>query len=263
MENIYFANTIAEINPFSPNGEYCDKWVELSITNSTEYKEMTGRTILFGFKVRTLRDGWQFRAMDFIEYNTLLGKNIIFTGTKNSYEEAKKVYQGHSIYDRFLRSYEPAVLIHSTTDIGYQQIIKDDTLKSWNKIKNEHDIYKQEPIGALLGDPPDFSDYIMLGRFGFWNEIVVSSKQKGNICMDADCEYTPGARFYFDTKQLIREGLFVRDGAHYKVRDELPLSYALFCATLDNVAIDGAITPRSFSIAADKAFEKTMDQFTL
>ena len=263
MTNIYFASQITEINPFSPDGKYCDKWVELSITNSAEYKAMTGKATLFGFKVSTLSDDWQFRAMDFIEYNTLLGRNIIVTGEKTNYAEAKTAYQGHSIYDNFLRTYEPAILIHSTTDVGYQHIVKDGVLKSWNKIKNEHDVYKQKPIGTLLGDPPDFSDYIMLGGFGFWNEIVVNSKQKGSICMDADCEYIPGARFYFDTKQLIREGLFIRDGAHYKVRDELPLSYALFCATLDNIDIDGAVTPRSFSTAADKAFKRAMNQFTL
>ena len=96
----------------------------------------------------------------------------------------------------------------------------------------------------------------MLGG-GFWNEIVVSSKQKGYICMDADCDYTPGARFYFDTKQLIKDGLLVRDGAHYKIKHKLPLSYSLFCASLDNINLKGKITPKSFSAAADEAFENT------
>jgi len=258
MANIYFANEISKINPFSPDGKYGDNWVELSITNGTEYKDMTGKNMLFGFKVSVFSEGWQFRAMDFIEYNTLLGRNIIFTGIKSRYTEAKTAYQGHSIYDRVLRPYEPDVLIHSTTAANYCQIVKDGMLKSWNKVRNEHQICEHEPIGVLLGDPPDFRDYIMLGGFGFWSEIVVNSKQKGIVCMDVDCEYIPGARFYFGTMQLTRQGLLVRDGAHYKVKDDLPLSYVLFCATPDNVEIEGTITPRKFSAAADEAFERVI-----
>ncbi|MCL2321950.1 MAG: hypothetical protein FWC47_07585 [Oscillospiraceae bacterium] len=95
----------------------------------------------------------------------------------------------------------------------------------------------------------------MLGG-GYWNELVVCSKEKGYICMDADCEYTPGARFYFDTLKLIQAGLLVRDGMHYKVKDELSLSNMLFCATINNVSIVGKITPRAFSSASDEAFKK-------
>ena len=190
------------------------------------------------------------RLINSARYN----KNIIITGRKNDYEEAQAVYKGHSIYDQFLRPHEPEVLIHSTTPDGYLQIIKDGALKSWNKLTEESKNNEKRPIGTLLGDPRDFRDYIMLGS-GFWTEVVVSSKQKGYICVDADCAYTPGARFYFDTKQLIKKGLFIRDGAHYKVKDELPLSYSIFCATLENVTIDRKITPKSFAAAADEAFE--------
>ena len=258
MTNIYFVNEITEINAFSPDGKYGDNWVELSITNTTEYRNMTEKNILFALKVSACSEGWQFRVMDFVEYNTLHGRNIIITGKKSRYEEAKMAYQRHSIYDTVLRPYEPEVLVHSTTAAGYRQIVEDGALKSWNKINGEQDISKQLPIGALLGDPPDFCDYVMLGDLGFWNEIVVNSKQKNRICMDIDSEYIPGARFYFDTMQLIREGLLVRDGAHYKVKDELPLFLVLFCATSENLDIEGIITPKKFSEAADKAFERVM-----
>jgi hypothetical protein len=253
VSNVFFAEVITEQNPFSIDGKYDDSWVELSITNSQDYESMTEKTCLFSFKVSKLSNDWHFRAMDYIEYHSMLDRNIIVTGRKNDYEEAQAVYEGHSIYDPFLRSYEPEALVHSTTPDGYLQIIKDGALKSWNKLKKESKYNEEKPIGMLLGDPHDFSDYIMLGG-GFWTEIVISSKQKGYICMDVDCDYAPGARFYFDTKQLIKEGLFIRDGVHYKVKDELPLSYSIFCATLDNVTIDCRVTPRSFAAAADEAF---------
>ena len=257
MSNVYFANEITPKNPFSPDGKYGDNWVALSITNSAEYKEMTGKDVLFGFKISKVNEEhWAFRAMDYIEYNMVLGKNVIYMGDRNDYETAKELYCGHNISEPFLRSYEPAILTHSTTPDGYAQIIKDGMLKSWNKIKNENNVSENEPIGALLGDPLDFRDYIMLGGLGYWNEIVISSKEKGFICMDADCDYMPGARFYFSTVDLIQNGFFVRDGAHYKVKDTLPLSYSLFCATTENISISGKITPRTFAEAADSAFKE-------
>ena len=253
MPGIFFAKEITDLNPFSSDRKYNEDWVELSITNSREYEMMTTKSLLFSFKISRFCNGWHFCAMDYIEYNIMFGRNVIFTGDMKDFEEAKTLYQGHSIYDPFLRPHEPDVLVHSTTLDGYRQIIKDGALKSWNKVKTEHGNSDDKPIGALLGDPHDFSDYVMLGG-GLWIEIVVNSKQKGNVCMDADCEYIPGARFYFDTKQLIKDGLLIRDGGHYKVKDELPISYSLFCATLENVYLSGKVTPKSFSMAADKAF---------
>jgi len=255
MQKIHFTNNLTPKNPFSPDGEYADDWVELRITNSTEYKLMTGKDAIFYFAIsKSNEENWAFRAMDYVEYNLSLNRNIICSGKEEDFERAKYIYSGHSIKDPFLRSYEPPILVHSTTPHGYEQIMKDGTLKSWNKVNGNGAIGENQPIGALLGDPAEFSDYVMLGELGFWNEIVVSSKEKEYICMDADCEYLPGARFYFSTIELIKSGLLVRDGAHYKVKDGLPLSYLLFCATKDNITLDGKVTPRTFAAAADKAF---------
>jgi len=255
--NVYFTNVLRPINPFSPDGKYGKNWVALSITDDSSYKLMTCKDTIFCFKIsKATQEGWEFRAMDYIEYNLMLNRNVVYIGNRNDYEIAKSAYHGHGIHDPFLRSYEPAVLVHSTTPTGYKKIIKDGALKSWNKVREDYGSSENEPIGALLGDPDDFRDYVMLGGLGVWNEIVVNSKEKGYICMDTDCEYVPGARFYFSTTQLIQNGLFVRDGAHYKVRDILPLSYSLFCATVDNVFVNGEKTPRAFSEAADEAFKK-------
>jgi len=157
---------------------------------------------------------------------------------------------------------EVKYLVHSTTPCGYVQIMQDGAIKSWNKVKKEHNTKEEKPIGELLlGDSTDLRDFVLLGS-SFWNEIVVSSKEKGYICMDTDIEYTPGARFYFDTQKLLQDGLLINDGTHYKVKNELPLSYSLFCASMDNISIDGKITPKSFADAADEAFDKVINTHT-
>lgn len=121
-------------------------------------------------------------------------------------------------------------------------------------MKSAGHILEEEPIGALLGDPEDFRDYIMLGE-GLAPEVVVSSKEKGMICMDPDCGYTPGARFYFDTTRLLVEGLLVRDGCHYKVKDQLPLQLAVFTASVQTLHLQKRrLTPRIFTQEADLAF---------
>lgn len=252
--SIYFTDKLLKINPFSENGLYNDNWVELSITNSTEYQMITDKTIIFSFKISKLCEGWQLRAMDFIMYQKLYNRNVIVTAEKKDFEEAQAAYYGHSIYDKYLRSYEPEVLVHSTTPEAYLHIQEEGVLKSWNKLKSNNIINEDKPIGSLLGDPYDFSDYIMLGE-GISIEIIVNSKEKGYINMDIDCEYTPGARFYFYTSQLISSGMLVRDGCHYKVKDALPINHALFCATIENVDMkENKITPKTFSQAADEAF---------
>ena len=69
----------------------------------------------------------------------------------------------------------------------------------------------------------------------------------------------PGARMYFDTKLLAEKGLLVRDGLHYKVKNELPLNFALFTATVDNIELNGKFTPNTFAEAADIKFLEYID----
>jgi len=117
MPNIYFTNTIAPKNPFSPDGRYGENWVALYITDSEDYKLMTCKDTIFCFKIsKATQENWEFRAMDYIEYNLMLNRNVVYIGDVKDYEDAKSAYQGHSIYDPFLRPYEPEILVHSTTD---------------------------------------------------------------------------------------------------------------------------------------------------
>ena len=116
---------------------------------------------------------------------------------------------------------------------------------------------EEYPIGIQLGDPADFSDYIMFGG-GVTGEIVVNSKQQGKIIMDINAEYQTGARLYFDAKSVAQDGLLVRDGCHLKVKDIMPLEpNLLFAATWDNIGIASQVsTPKIFSEKADEAFRR-------
>ncbi len=165
-------------------------------------------------------------------------------------QEAKNRYAGHNYNEKALRDTEPKVLVHSTTLENYENIKRDGMLKSYNRLG-----IQGEPIGQKIGDPKDFSDYIMFGG-GVTGEIVVNSKQKGEIIMDIYAEYVPGARMYFDAQKIAAAGLLVRDGCHLKVKSELPLSpYLIFAATADSIGLGKATsTPLEFATKADAYF---------
>lgn len=128
-------------------------------------------------------------------------------------------------------------MIHSTTIENWTKIQRDGMLKSWNKLKSENTSFEKQPIGIQLGDPANFSDYIMFGS-GVSGEIVVSSKQSGKINMDINAEYQTGARLYFDAEKMAKDGLLIRDGAHIKVKDILTLEpYLIYSATWDKVGL--------------------------
>lgn len=260
MGKIYFTRKLTEQNTFSKDGKYGSDWVSITIDNSQYIMPET--KFVYGCVVGKKTDFWEYRVMDYINYNLMYNRNVIFVGSKRLYKQALKKYANHSIYDKELRPYEERFVVHSTTKENYEKIVDQDCIKSWNILKSENEAFEKEPIGAMLGDPEDFRDYIMLGS-GAQCEIVVLSKQKNKLCYDVNEEYTPGARMYFDAEQLAENGLLVRDGLHYKVRDRLPLKYALFTATINNILLKCEITPKTFSEAADKEFVRTINNFVI
>ncbi|MDE5936977.1 MAG: hypothetical protein K2G83_06205 [Ruminococcus sp.] len=253
MGKIYFTRKLTEHNLFSESGEYDENWVSISLNRSRYIMPET--KFLYGCAIGRKVDFWEYRTMDYINYNLMYDRSIIFVGSKRLYKKALKKYASHSIYDRKLRSYENRFVVHSTTAENYERISRQGCIKSWNILKKEISDFETKPIGTMLGDPEDFRDYIMLGS-GVQCEVVVLSRQKNRLCYDADEEYTPGARIYFDNKILAEKGLLVRDGLHYKVKNELPLELALFTATADNIKINGKITPNTFTEAADIKFSE-------
>ncbi len=244
------------INPIT-NFPYNDSWVVFILTDSKDYNMFIGSENGCTYTVKFSRfanEDWHFALCDFIGYNEAKGKNIILVLKAVELEEARKTYTGHSYNETTLRESEPKFLVHSTTLESYKAIQKDGMLKSFNKLN-----LQGEPIGAKLGDPNDFSDYIMFSDGGVTGEIIVNSKQKGKIIMDINDEYIPGARLYFDAEKIANDGLLIRDGCHLKVKNELPLiPYLIFTATAESVVIDKISTPKEFSEKADKKFKVFM-----
>ena len=146
--------------------------------------------------------------------------------------------------------------------VNWERIKKDGCLKCWNLLKSEGAITEDNPIGSILGDPKDFSDYIMFGK-NIAGELVVNSKQCGKINMDKNVEYLTGVRIYLDMKKIVTDGFAVRDGAHLKVKDTLPLEpYLIWAATWENAGLESRIsTPKIFCEAADREFFKRFPQY--
>lgn len=250
------------INPIT-GYEYDSSWIILMLTDSQEYQQMCGAANGCAYTIKVSRSrckDWRMAVGDFIGFHEANGKNIILVLSEADLEAAKSFYNGHSYNERLLRENEPLVLIHSTPMSSWKAIEKDGMLKCWNRLKAEKVITERQPIGIQLGDPLDFSDYIMFGD-GITGEIVVNSKQQGKIVMDENAEYLTGARLYFDAEKMARDGLLVRDGCHLKVKDTLPLRpYLLWAATWNTIDLTSQLsTPKFFAQQADRMFhEKVM-----
>lgn len=259
---IYFTDNSfneLQLNPFSHNNKYDNGWIMLKLLDSASFKQYTGSRDgdIFQLIITKRNEDWEYKIFDFIQYETEYGLNIILAINKNDYDVAQKTYAGHNYMDDFLRFYEKRILVHTTTKESYQAIKIDGCLKSWNILKREKAIIEDKPIGSLLGDPVDYSDYVMFSNGGNSAERVISSKQKGYIEMGLDKPYMAGARLYFDCEKIAKDGLLVRDGAHLKVKDQLPLEkYLLWVAVPDEVGISDETTPRFFAEKADEKFEE-------
>lgn len=246
-----------QANPFMNGEKYTAQWVLLKLLDEATFDLFTGGGIdgIFQVKISKRCKEWPYRVMDFLQYEEAWKKNVIVSVRPDDLDFAKKVYAGHSYQEPNLRPYENRVLIHSTTRESYKAIQWTGCLKAWNVLKLEGAIAEQQSIGAQLGDPPDYSNFVMFSAGGVAPEIVISSKQKGRIEMNPDIGYVAGARLYFDAQKIAQDGLLVRDGAHLKVRDTLPLEkYLIWVATPQILGIAENSTPAIFSKAADDGF---------
>lgn len=252
---IYRVDNFTEnnINPIN-DSEYDSLWMVLTLSSDIDTPMLVGSNNGCAYTIKInkqLRNDWKMAVGDFIGYCDVNNLNGIVAITEDEYTEYLTHYAGHSYNETVLRDYETPVLVHSTSMDNWLQIQKDGMLKSWNKLN----IPEKEPIGKQLGDPVHFSDYVMFGG-GVSGEIVVNSKQSGKIVMDIDAEYKTGARLYFDAKKIAKDGLLVRDGAHIKVKDFLPLEpYLIWIATWDSIGLESQLsTPKIFAELSDEKF---------
>ncbi len=246
------------INPVT-NCEYDASWIVLVLTDSDEYQQFVGSNNGCAYTIKVSRskcENWMIVVGDFISFHEANGKNVVLVMSEADYVEVQNHYSGRKYNEPFLRENESSVLVHSTSMNSWEQIKKDGMLKCWSRLKAENAISEASPIGTKLGDPSDISDYIMFGG-GIAGEIVVNSKQKGKITMDADSEYLTGARLYFDAEKMARDGILVRDGSHLKVKDALPLHpYLIWAATWDIIGLESQTsTPRIFAEQSDRTFQ--------
>lgn len=253
---IYRVDNFTEnnMNPITQK-EYDSTWLVLTLSHDIDTPMLVGANNGCAYTIRIsklLHDDWKMAVGDFIKYCNINNLNGILSITEDEYNDVQSYYVGHNNNETTLRDYEPKILVHSTSMENWIQIQTDGMLKSWNRLN----VTDEEPIGKQLGDPVHFSDYIMFGG-GVSGEIVVNSKQTGKIIMDIDVEYKTGARLYFDAEKIAKDGLLVRDGAHIKVKDFLPLEpYLIWVGTWDSVGLKSQIsTPRIFAELSNKTFE--------
>lgn len=246
--------TESNINPITKS-EYDSSWLVLVLSSDMDTAMIVGASNGCAYTIKIskqLHDDWKMAVGDFVGYCDANNIDGIIAITEDEYNDVQSYYTGHNNNETNLRDYEPKILVHSTSMKNWIQIQKDGMLKSWNRLN----ITNKEPIGKQLGDPVHFSDYIMFGG-GVSGEIVVNSKQSGKIIMDINAEYKTGARLYFDAEKIAKDGLLIRDGAHMKVKDFLPLEpYLIWAATWDSIGLESQFsTPKIFAELSNDKFD--------
>jgi len=248
-------------NPFNANKPYDHSWVLFRLIEKAEdfqYLTTGGNDQVFRCIMTKAQKDWKYRINDFLQYEATYQKNIILAVNKDDIEIAKTEYCGHRYNDPFLRDYEQKVLVHTTTKENHVKIVSSGALKCWKVLKAEHADWEDKPIGSGMGDPIYYSNYVMFGTGGFYQEIITLSKQKGRNDMNVDGVYVAGARFYLNAESIANDGLLIRDGIHLKVEGQLPLDpYLFWTATPEVLGIPERTTPRNFADVSDHFFFET------
>lgn len=203
------------------------------LTDSTEYNQFCNLVNgIYTLKISRNFEYWYYDLCDLIDFYKNSEVALDLDIEQSEINSARELYGNHKFNEKYLREYETKVLVHSTSRKNVNSILNDNALKSWNVCKTEKFDWEEEPIGALLGDIADFSNYVMLSTFFQNSEVITASKQKHKITTDPEQIYLPGARFYLDGERLAADGLLLRDGEHIKVKDCIPFDkYLIWYST--------------------------------
>lgn len=251
-----------------PNIQHIKDPVVLYIVNNQAFRTFSGKDGYDNYHIKInidKLDHWQYAVCDFILYNEALKKVPIIIATVEALNQALVKKDECQATGTEIRQYEPQVLIHSTTSVSWESIRNDGYLYSWAFLKQSGKISEEHPIGQLLGDPLEYSNYIMLGSGqSLSGEYVVMSKQVGQIkCKDHD-EYQPGVRLYFDANKLAEHGKLIRDGIHLKVKENIKLTdYLIEAVDVSKIEKLETYTPSSFSIESNRYFERIQPDYKL
>lgn len=218
------------------------------LTDSTEYRQFNCfENSIYTLKISRNYDYWYYDLCDLIDFYSETNIEIVLEIDDNDLSLARQLYGSHRYNEQTLREYETAVMVHSTTKENVESILSSMKLKSWNLLSAEKSNWEKKPIGALLGDIEDFSNYVMLSGVSSNNEIITASKADKTINTDINQSYVAGARFYLDAQKLAKDGLLLRDGAHIKVKDCIDLEkYMIWYSTPEILGIDEHTTPKEF-----------------
>lgn len=232
--------------------------IKCILTDSKDYQSFCGlENSIYTLKISKQYKYWYYDLCDMLAFYENSDVELIIDIEDSDIRLAKSLYGNHKFNERTLRHYEPDVLVHSTTLDAGEKILDDNAIKCWNIIKHQYNDFEKKPIGSLLGDIEDFSNYVMLSSIDVNNEIIVASKQKGCIDTDTNQIYKSGCRFYLDAKKLAADGLILRDGQHIKVKTEIPLDkYLIWYAVAEKIGVSAETTPDEFFKAANKQFYK-------
>jgi hypothetical protein len=252
-------------NPFSSDGRYGDEWICFRIHPTDDHANCCGGgrksvyTLCLGRKTANLNQ----RLSDFLRYGNGLGRNVILSFPENmNVDSFVQESLGNAEANDFVRKDDPKWVVHSTSLEAWSNIRKDGMLKS-RSVQEKEGCNSRGGIGFdLLGETPEFVEYIMFGTIDSLSpEFVVASQKAGRILTEADAEYQPGARLYFDNHQIIRKGLAVRDGIHtMKIHRRLSLVpflvAAVSAAELESEKNVPYWTPQTFISEANLEFQR-------
>ncbi len=227
------------------------------LNSSTEYRQYNCfENSIYTIKISRNYKYWYYDVCDLIDFYDDTCIEILLEMDDADLSLARNLYGNHKYNEKTLREYESDVMVHSTTKENAKSILADKKIKSWNMLSAEKIGWEKKPIGAMLGDIKDFSNYVMLSDINTNNEVITASKCNGVINTDINQSYVAGARFYLDVKALARDGLLLRDGAHTKVRDYVDLEkYLIWYSTPEILGIDKRTTPKEFFELSNERFK--------
>ena len=252
-------------NPFTQDGRYGPEWICFYIhrkgDNPADFCG-SGKNSLYTCRTDYRATNSERRLADFLRYENKHGRNVIL-----SFPDEMDV---DTIVDRALtktptqnviREDDPRWVVHSTNLEAWDSIQHDGGLRSLSILLKEGKNVKTAGIGFnQLGEPPDYSEYVILGKIeGVGAEFVVASQKKGRVFTEADTPYEPGVRLYFDNHKIIESESGVRDGLHLmKVHHYLPLvPFLVTVVSVRDVDPKGDVaewTPNTFWQAANLEF---------
>lgn len=228
------------------------------LTDSTEYRQYNCfENSIYTLKISKNYEYWYYDLCDLIDFYSNTDIEVVLEVDAKDLAFARELYGNHKYNECVLREYETDVMVHSTAKENVGSILSDMQLKCWNTLKVEKNNWGEQPIGALLGDIEDFSNYVMLSGITQNNEVITASKSNGIINTDIEQQYIAGARFYLNAHKLAIDGKLLRDGAHIKVRDCIDLKkYMIWYSTPEILGIDETTTPKLFFALSNENFYK-------